>query len=386
MRTRLHLLAASTAAALSAGAAPAGAQDISIGLSGALTGPSAGSYAPAVEGLRLYVEKVNKAGGVGGKRINLILQDDQGQPSRGAANAKKLVTQDNVALLINSSLSATYAPMIQEAQRAGVPLLFAGAVCPKEVYPPAQDLLYCTTAFAAQYDSRATLDFVKKKAAGPVKLGLAAMAIPVSRGEIDFAEELAKQVGMEPVDKEVVPPPTADYTPFGTKLQQSGANWIYAWAPWVTEVKTFEAVRKLGWNGDYVTWAHPEAEGDLARLKDGKFYTIGANALFTEKLPVMDEIAQAAKDAGSNYPADQMTEGWIAGLVLEAALKGAGSPDKLKDSLNSLKVDTKGLRGGPIEWTKENHFRTKQYYRVYRWSPEKNGIEVVQDWVGYDVK
>ena len=32
----------------------------------------------------------------------------------------------------------------------------------------------------------------------------------------------------------------------------------------------------------------------------------------------------------------------------------------------NLKVDTKGLRGGPIEWTKDNHFRTRQYYRVYQ--------------------
>jgi ABC-type branched-subunit amino acid transport system substrate-binding protein len=384
---RQSFLAASVAAFSIAAAVPGLAQEtINVGLSGALTGPSAGSYAPAVEGLRLYVDKVNKAGGIAGKRINLVIQDDQGQPSRGAANAKKLLTQDNVALLINASLSATYAPMIQEAQRAGVPLLFAGAVCPKEVYPPAQDLLYCTTAFAAQYDSRATLEFVKKKASGPVKLGLAAMAIPVSRGEIDFAEELAKQMGMEPVDKEVVPPPTADYTPFGTKLQQSGANWIYAWAPWVTEVKTFEAVRKLGWDGEYITWAHLEAEGDLGRLKDGKLYAIGANSLFNEKLPVHEEITQAAKAAGTSYAADQMVEGWVAGLVIEAALKGAASPDKLKDSMNALNVDTKGLRGGPIQWTKDNHFRTKQYYRVYRWSPEKNGIEVLQDWMAYDVK
>ena len=33
--------------------------------------------------------------------------------------------------------------------------------------------------------------------------------------------------------------------------------------------------------------------------------------------------------------------------------------------MSDLKVDTKGLRGGPIEWTKDNHFRTRQYYRVY---------------------
>ncbi len=35
--------------------------------------------------------------------------------------------------------------------------------------------------------------------------------------------------------------------------------------------------------------------------------------------------------------------------------------------MNSLKVDAQGLRGGPIEWTKTNHFRTQQYYRVWHW-------------------
>src|SRR6516162_8723238 len=85
-------------------------------------------------------------------------------------------------------------------------------------------------------------------------------AIPVSRGEIDYAEEQAKAMGMTPVDKEVIPPPTADYTPFATKLKDANPNWIFSWAPWVTQVKTFEALRRLGWEGDYITWAHIEAE------------------------------------------------------------------------------------------------------------------------------
>jgi branched-chain amino acid transport system substrate-binding protein len=54
--------------------------------------------------------------------------------------------------------------------------------------------------------------------------------------------------------------------------------------------------------------------------------------------------------------------------------------------MNNLKVDTKGLRGGPIEWTKENHFRTKQYYRVYRWDPAKSAVALVKDWTALDVK
>jgi ABC-type branched-subunit amino acid transport system substrate-binding protein len=249
-----------------------------------------------------------------------------------------------------------------------VPLLFASGVCPKEVYPPADPLQFCTTAYAANYDSRATLAFVKETAKEPVRLGLVAMAIPLSRAEMDYAEQQAPGAGMTVVDKEVVPPPTPDYTPFATKLKDANANWVFSWAPWVTQVRTFEALRRLGWAGDYITWGHLEAEGELARLKDPKLYVTGANALFQDNLPVMREIADAVTKASSKYPANQMAEGWIAGMVIEAVLKGAGWPAdvaKIRAAMEGVKVDTKGLRGGPIEWTKDNHFRTRQYYRVY---------------------
>ena len=168
------------------------AQDAyTIGLTGALTGPPASTYAPAVEALRIYIERVNAAGGINGKKINLILQDDSAEPGKAAANAKKLITQDNVILLLNASLSSTYAPVVAEAKRAGVPVLFASSVCPKDVYPPADPLQFCTTAFAANYDSRATLAFIKETAKEPVKIGFSAMAIPLSRGEMDFAEQQA---------------------------------------------------------------------------------------------------------------------------------------------------------------------------------------------------
>ena len=360
-----------------------------IGVTGALTGPPASTNAPPIEGLRLYVDRLNAAGGVNGKKIQLVVLDDQAEPSKAAANAKRLLTQDNVKLLILASLSSTYAPVIAETKRANVPLMFMGAVCPKEVYPPADALQFCSTAYAGGYDSRATLAFVKETAKEPVRIGFAAMAIPLSRGEIDYAEEHAKTVGMTPVDKEVIPPPTADYTPFATKLKDANPNWVFSWAPWVTQVKTFEALRRLGWQGDYITWSHIEAEGELARIKDAKLYVIGANSLFQDKLPIHKEIEDEAKKGSVRYPAEQMTEGWVGGLVLEAALKGAGWPadaGKIRTALENVKVDTKGLRGGPIEWSKDNHFRTRQYYRVYRWDPAKSAIVVAKDWVPYDVK
>jgi hypothetical protein len=55
-------------------------------------------------------------------------------------------------------------------------------------------------------------------------------------------------------------------------------------------------------------------------------------------------------------------------------------------AMNTLNVDMKGLRGGPMEWTKDNHFRTWQYYRVWHWDTAKQAIVRVQDWQAIEIK
>ena len=371
-------------------ALPVAAQDAYvIGVSAAMTGPGAGIYAPVVDAMKAYLDHVNARGGVNGRKIQLIVQDDGAEPSRAAANAKKLLSQDKVVLLVNTSLSSTYAPMISEAKRADVPLFFGGSVCPKETYPPADPLLFCSTAFGANLDSQAALAFVKAQAKDPVRIGFAAMAIPIARAEIDYAEGLSKTMGMTPVEKQISPPPAPDYTPFATKLKDANPNWVFSWSPWVSQVRTFEAMRRLGWNGRYVTWAHLNAEEELARIRDGEFYVIGTNAFFQDDLPIHAEIRAVTHRANLKYPVTYLTEGFIAGLVIESTLKATPwppTPKKVLAAMNNLKVDLKGLRGGPLEWTKDNHFRTRQHYRVWRWDPAKNTVVRVQDWQAIDVK
>jgi len=383
---RVQMAGAAVAAILMGTAA---AQDAYVvGVTGAMTGPQAGILAPVVEMAGAYVNHINSRGGINGKQVRLIVADDQGEPSRAAANAKKLLSQDKVVLLLNSSVSSTYAPVVAETKRAGVPLYFAGAVCPKETYPPADALQFCSTAFGATLDSQAALAFIGKSSKEPVRLGLAGMAIPVSRGEVDYAEGLAKKLGMTPVDKEITPPPTPDYTPFATKLKDANPNWMWAWSPWFAQVRTYEAMRRLGWQGRYLTWAHLNAEEELARLKDPDFYVIGTNAFFEDNLPIQAEIRAVAHRGNVKYPVTYLTEGYIVGLVIETALKNAGwppTPSKVAGAMSKLKVDLKGLRGGPLEWTKDNHFRTRQYYRVWHWDAQKNAVTRVQDWQAIDV-
>jgi branched-chain amino acid transport system substrate-binding protein len=360
-----------------------------IGVSGAMTGPVASNYAPVVEAMKAYLEHINGRGGINGRKVRVVVLDDQAQPSRAASNAKQLVEQDKVAMLLNVSLSSTYAPMIAESKRAGVPLYFAGAVCPKETYPPADPLQFCSTAFGANFDSQAALAFVKAQAKEPVRIGFQAMAIPIARAEIDYAENLSKTMGMTAVEKQISPPPAPDYTPFATKLAEAKPNWVWSWSPWVAQVRTFESMRRLGWNGRYITWAHLNAEEELARIKDGEFYVVGTNAFMEDNLPVHAEIRAVAAKANLNYPVSYLTEGFVAGLVVESVLRNTPwppTPQKMLAAMNNLKVDMKGLRGGPLEWTKDNHFRTKQYYRVWRWDPAVNRIVRAQDWQAIEVK
>jgi len=380
----------SLAMLLAAAALPAAAQEAYvIGVSAAMTGPAAGIYAPVVEAMKAYLDHVNARGGIQGRQVRLIVQDDGAEPSRAAANAKKLLSQDKAVLLVNTSLSSTYAPMVAEAKRAQVPLYFGGSVCPKETYPPADPLQFCSSAFGANLDSQASLAFVRSQAKEPVRIGFAAMAIPIARAEIDYAEGLSKTMGMTPVEKQISPPPAPDYTPFATKLKDANPNWVFSWSPWVSQVRTFEAMRRLGWNGRYLTWAHLNAEEELARIRDPEFYVIGTNALFQDDLPIHAEIRAVTHRANLKYPVTYLTEGFIAGLVIESTLKATPwppTPKKVLAAMNNLKVDLKGLRGGPLEWTKDNHFRTRQHYRVWHWDAAKNAIVRVQDWQAIEVK
>ena len=249
-------------------------------------------------------------------------------------------------------------------------------------------MLFCSTGFDFSYDIPVAIEAIKEAAKEPVKIGMIGMPVPISRIGIDNAEEQGTKLGMTTTDKEFIPPTAADYTPFATKLKAGEPNWGFAYAPWPTEVKTFEALRRLGWTGSYMTYGHIQSEDELSRVKDGGFHLFSANAFFQDNLPVQKEIRDVAEQGKYSYPATYATEGWITGRALEQILKTAGwpaTPAKVRDAMDKLNLDTQGLRGGPLVWTPDNHFRTKQYYRFYRYDPDKQTVVRERDWFPVDV-
>ena len=372
--------------AVAAAVSPALAQ-YRIGMSAAITGPASSTYAPTYEAYKAYFKRVNDAGGINGQKVEIAYEDDRGEPQRAAANAKKLA--ESSILMVNASTSATYKPFMTESETEKLPLLFGGGVCPREAFPPANPLIFCSTSFGSKWDSRFALGFIKEQAAGKkVKVGFAAQDIPLSRIELEFAEQLAKEMGLEAIPVVVVPGNTPDFTPFAQKLKDAGADWVLSWALWHVEVGVFEALSRIGWQGGYLLYGHQQTQDELARLKAGNLYAFGGNTLFMENLPIHGEITNLVRGQ-TTHPAHYMAEGWVSAMVLEAGLKKCGWPcpkDKLATALASVSVDTRGLRGGPIEWTADNHYRKSTYYKVYRWDPAKNAIAPVGGWTRLEIK
>src|SRR5437667_1854430 len=358
-----------------------------IGMSAAITGPASSTYAQTYEAYKAYFKRVNDAGGINGQKVEIAYEDDRGEPQRAAANAKKLA--EGSILMVNASTSATYKPFMTESETEKIPLLFGGGVCPREAFPPASPLIFCSTSFGSKWDSRFALGFIKEQSAGKkVKVGFAAQDIPLSRIELEFAEQHARELGLDPIPVVVVPGAAPDFGPFAQKLKEAGADWVLSWALWHVEVGVFEALQRIGWPGKYLLYGHQQTQDELARVKAPPLQAFGGNTLFMRSLPIHAEIVNLVKSQ-TTHPAHYMAEGWVSAIVLEAALKKCGWPcpkDKLATAMAGVSVDTKGLRGGAIEWTADNHYRKSTYYKVYRWDPTKNAIAPVGGWTRLEIK
>ena len=274
-----------------------------VGLTGDMTGPDAGNSGAVADTVRIYFEKVNQRGGINGHPVQVIIRDNQSQPSRAASDAQEFVNDPNLLIIVTAALSSTYVPTISESKQHGMPVLFAGGVCPTEVFPPANPLLFCTSGYAAEKDAEYGVDYVRSVSPGNVTVGFVSMAIPISRGGMEHGAAVAESKGMKVGDHETIPPTTANFSPFATKLKAAGVDWVMSWAPWMTQVKAFEALRELGWQGKFITYAHNVAEEELKRIKDPGFLVFGTNTMFIGNQPVHKDTSRRQRERrGSPRP------------------------------------------------------------------------------------
>lgn len=198
---------------------------------GAVLPLSKAAFAQAGEeqrrGLLMALEEINQAGGVLGKKVDMIIEDDTGEPSVGIAAAEKLLTRDKVVALIGGySSTITYA-QLNAIQRLEPFVAWVGASSTKvehEFGPKRWFFHYHPWDYHRQSTIR---DFLVSISPRPKTIAIAYEDGIYGTTSRDYAVKYLKEKGFEVVFDERFKSGSSDFTPMLTKIKKANPEVFY---------------------------------------------------------------------------------------------------------------------------------------------------------------
>ena len=157
-------LAASLLIGAAAGAQEPGITDkaIKIGIFGPLSGPSMAYGFDVVNAAKMYYDKINKEGGIHGRKIEYVVEDDRCNANDLVAAVKKLVEQENVFMLNGGSCSAAVVAAKDYVVRNKVPYLMLNASGDGALFPPT-DYIFGAYSISQYAVGGAMVEFAAKQ-------------------------------------------------------------------------------------------------------------------------------------------------------------------------------------------------------------------------------
>ncbi|MEW6643970.1 MAG: ABC transporter substrate-binding protein [Pseudomonadota bacterium] len=246
--SRRHLLAAAGAALSLAALSPARADDVvKFGLVAAMSGQSAKSGEAIVRGLSVAIDEINAKGGLLGKKVTLVVRDDESNPAKGVVAARELAQREQVAAIfggLDTPVSMAIVPFANQAKipfvgvwAAGTPITRNGA---------AENYVFRVSAVDALVDV-ALVNYAEKKY-GAKKPGM--ILINNSWGESNEkglkAALDAKKIPSAGVEK--FETADVDVVPQLTRLKEAGADALFLVANVAPSAQVVKSLDRMGWD------------------------------------------------------------------------------------------------------------------------------------------
>ena len=213
-RLRRALLGAVAAVGLAmpAAAAEPGVTDneIVIGLFGPLSGPLVAYGVDPLNAAKMVYDDVNAKGGIHGRKIRLVIEDDKCTGNELVAVVKKLVTVDNVFFLHGGSCTAAIAAAQEYVQREKVPYVMLNAAGDNAVFPPTRYMFGSFQGTQRVYGS-ALAEF----AVNELKAKRVAVIVhddDYGKANLAAAKSVIERLGGQVVSQERIPPNITDIT------------------------------------------------------------------------------------------------------------------------------------------------------------------------------
>lgn len=332
-------------AVLVLGAVSAFAADpIKIGSVLSVTGPAAFLGDPELKTLQMYVDDINKKGGVIGRPLQLVHYDDGSDANKANSFAKRLIEDDKVDILVGGTTTGSTMSMVPLAEKSGTPFVsLAGAVV---IIEPVKKFVF-KTPHTDRMAAEKVFEDMKKR--GITKVALLSETSGFGASGKKETEAVAAKYGITLVANETYGPKDTDMSPQLTKIKGTpGVQAVFVFGLGQGPAIVTKNYKQLGItlplyqshgvaSDEFLKLAGPAAEG--VRLPSPA-------QLIPTKLPANDPqkpVVTAYENAyKAAYKQDVSTFGGYAydGLMLAVdAIKRANSTDKAKvrDALEATK-------------------------------------------------
>src|SRR4030066_70474 len=317
---------------------------IKIGEYGSLTGTTATFGISSKNGIDMAVEKINQAGGLLGKQVVVIVEDDQGKPEEAATAVKKLINQEKVIAVLGevaSSRSLAAAPICQEAK---IPMITPSSTNPEVTRKGDYIFRVCfIDPFQGDVMARFTYNDLKIKKVAILR----DIKNDYSFGLPNFFAEDYKKLGGQIVGDESYSEGDIDFRAQLTNLKSKKAEAIFV-PGYYTEVGLLvRQARDLGIRIPIIGgdgWDSPKLIEIGGKALEGCYYSNHYSP--DDPDPLVQSFVLEFKAKYGELPDAMAPLGYDAAMVLFEAIKRAGSldPAKVRDEIAKTK-EFSGIAG-----------------------------------------
>jgi branched-chain amino acid transport system substrate-binding protein len=311
----------------------------------------------------MWTEDVNKRGGLLGRPVKLIHYDDESKPDTGAKLYKKLITSDDVDLLLGPYSSGITFAVSAVVEKKKFPMVSAGASS-TEIWSRGFKYTFGLYTPGIFYMSR-MLEFAKEK--GLITVAVVNAGTTVPRDVVKGVKAKAEELGMEIVLEEEYAKGVTDMAPLITKIKAKKPDILIGGTYLPDSVALVRQSKELNSNTKIVAFSNgPGLSYFRKQLSDDANFVFGSSQWEPNlKLPGVDDFVKRYEEKHGYGPRYHAAGGYGAGQVLEEAVKNAGSLNKerIRKSLSTLqtttvfgsyKVDETGIQIGKpaymIQW------------------------------------
>jgi branched-chain amino acid transport system substrate-binding protein len=312
------------------------AEPLKIGMVAPVTGPQAETGPYQIQGAKLAVEEINKAGGLLGRPIELVIEDDQTTNPGVVLAFSKLAGDKDIPAFIGPLFSTQVHAMAPDIQRTGRPVMI-GATDPQLTHMGNPWLFRCRPNDS--YSARVIADY------GVNTLGKKKWAIVYSteafgtNGMKNLVEAL-KGLGVEPALVQGYTKNSEDFTPVAFAVKQSGADVMGTYMIVGPDQAIFaRQLRQLGVNIAWIGSPTTVATTVLKLAGPALYGSYAVSDFAADSSPAAKEFA--AKYEATYKSAPDFRGAWTydAVHVLALAIDNAKSlePQKIREAILSVK-------------------------------------------------